>query len=140
MQRIDLLQPSISPSPDAARFWDAAAQHRLEIPRCNACGRHFFYPRALCPLCGSRDVGWVESAGTGVLYSFCIQHRSSVPGLTEATPFVTALVDLDEGVRLMSFLVGVPPEPDQITCGMPVRVDFHDLPDDHTLPVFRPAA
>ncbi|MGH3756785.1 Zn-ribbon domain-containing OB-fold protein [Actinophytocola sp.] len=140
MRGIDLLQPSISPSPDAAPFWAAAAQHRLEIPRCNPCGRHFFYPRALCPLCGSRDVGWVESAGTGVLYSFCIQHRSSVPGLAEATPFVTCLVDLDEGVRLMSFLVGVPPEPDQITCAMRVRVDFHDLRDGHTLPVFRPAS
>lgn len=136
---LDLHELTLSPAPDGARFWEAAAEHRLEIPRCHACGEHFFYPRTLCPSCGSRDVGWVECAGTGVLHSFCIQYHSSVPGLTGSTPFVTALVDLTEGPRLMSFLVGVPADPDLITCGIDVRVDFHDLPDGHTLPVFRPA-
>jgi uncharacterized OB-fold protein len=137
---LDLLQPAILPSPDAIPFWDAAAAHRLEIPRCNACGSHFFYPRVLCPGCGSRDVGWTVSGGTGTLYSFCIQYRSTIPGLDKAAPFVTALVDLDEGPRLMSFLVGVPADPDRIRCGMAVRVDFHDLEAGRTLPVFRPVA
>ena len=138
MTVIDLQQPTVLPSPDALPFRDAAAAHRLEIPRCNACGTHFFYPRVLCPGCGSRDVGWAVCRGTGVLYSFCIQYRSTVPGLEGAVPFVTALVDLDEGPRLMSFLVGAPPDPEQISCGMAVQVDFHDLDGGRTLPVFRP--
>jgi uncharacterized OB-fold protein len=135
---IDLLQPTVLPSPDAIPFWDAAAAHRLEIPRCNACSTYFFYPRVLCPQCGSRDVGWAVCRGTGILYSFCIQYQSTVPGLEGAVPFVTALVDLDEGPRLMSFLVGVPPDPAEISCGIAVRVDFHDLEGGRTIPVFRP--
>jgi uncharacterized OB-fold protein len=137
---VPALQPIISPSPEAARFWDAAAQHRLEIPNCNACDAAFFYPRPLCPRCGSRDIGWKKARGTGMLHSFCVQYRSSVPGLTQAGPFVTALVDLDEGVRLMSFLVGVPPDPELISCDIRVEVEFLDLPDGHTVVAFKPIA
>jgi uncharacterized protein len=138
VDELDLFQPLISPSPDAEPFWAAAGRHRLEIPQCLACNRSFFYPRAICPHCGSRDIGWTEASGEGTLHSFCIQFSSGVPGLKEATPFITALVDLDDGPRLMSLLVGVDPDPERIHCGTRVRVDFHDLNDGHTLPVFRP--
>jgi uncharacterized protein len=133
------LQPVISPSPEAAPFWEAAAQHRLDLPFCSACNAAFFYPRPLCPTCGSRDVEWVTSRGAGTLHSFCVQYRSAVPGLTDAAPFVTALVDLDEGPRLTSFLVGVPAEPEQISCGLRVAVEFIDRDAGPTLVAFRPA-
>lgn len=134
-----LLQPAISPSPDSARFWSAVREHRLDLPHCTSCGVTFFYPRMLCPGCGSRDLDWVESAGTGTLYSFCVQYHSSVPGLTDALPFATALVDLDEGPRMMAFLVGVPDDPELIECGIRVRVDFLDLAGGETAVAFRPA-
>jgi uncharacterized OB-fold protein len=137
---VPALQPVVSPSPEAAPFWDAAAQHRLKIPNCNACDAAFFYPRPICPRCGSRDIGWLEARGTGTLHSFCVQYRSSVPGLTEVGPFVTALVDLDEGVRMMSFLVGVPADPEFITCDTRVEVQFLDLPDGHAAIAFKPIA
>ena len=133
------LRPSISPSPDSEPFWRAAAEHRLVLPHCDACDSVFFYPRTLCPHCGSREVGWAPTAGLGTLYSFCVQHQCAVPGLREAVPFVTALVDLDEGPRLMSLLVGVPPDPDRLACGMRVEVTFQDLEEGRALPVFRPA-
>jgi uncharacterized OB-fold protein len=133
------LQPVVSPSPEAAPFWDAAERHRLELPYCTACSAAFFYPRPLCPTCGGRDTGWVEARGTGTLYSFCVHYRSSVPGLTDAVPFVTALVDLDEGPRLMSFLVDAPADPEAIRCGIRVEAEFLDLADGHTVVAFKPS-
>ena len=130
--------PPLSPSPEAAPFWDACRRHQLVLPYCTACQRFFFYPRACCPGCGARDVSWRESAGRGELYTFCIQHQSRLPGFAGATPFVTAIVELAEGPRLMTFLTGVPPDPALIRCGMPVEAVFRDLPDGNALPVFRP--
>jgi uncharacterized OB-fold protein len=134
-----LLSPAISPSPDAAAFWEAAHRHELIVPFCESCLNYFFYPRTLCPTCGSRDIGWRAASGRGRIYTFCIQYTNPVPGLSGAVPFVTVLVQLDEGPRLMSILIGVDPDPRAISCEMPVQVDFLDLADGHTLPVFRPA-
>lgn len=135
-----LLQPITSPSPDGARFWEAAARHRLELPYCPSCEATFFYPRILCPTCGSREIIWVGATGRGTLYSFCVHYQSSVPGLAESMPFATALVDLEEGPRMMAFLIGVPSDPEQIRCGVDVKVEFLDLADGHTVVAFRPTA
>jgi uncharacterized protein len=133
-------RPTVLPSPEGARHWAAAAERRLEIPHCDDCDTAFFYPRPLCPACGSRNVGWMVSSGRGTLHSFCVQYRSGVPGLAEAAPFVTALVDLDEGPRLMSLLVDVPADPEWLRCDTPVEVAYLELTDRISLPVFRPAA
>jgi uncharacterized OB-fold protein len=133
-----LLQPSISPAPEAAPFWEAADRHELLLPFCGACEHFFFYPRTLCPMCGSRDVQWHLASGRGRVYTFCIQYRNSVPGLEAAVPFVTAIVQLEEGPRLMTFLIGIEPDPKVISCDMPVELAFLDLESGHSLPVFRP--
>lgn len=134
-----LLAPAVSPAPEAAPFWEAADRHELLLPFCGACEQFFFYPRTLCPVCGSRDVQWRRASGRGRLYTFCIQYRNSVPGLENAVPFVTAIVQLDEGPRLMTFLIGIEPDPKAIACDIPVELDFLDLQGGHSLPVFRPA-
>jgi uncharacterized OB-fold protein len=130
--------PLVSPSPDAEPFWKALAEHRLVVPRCGACERAFFYPRVLCPRCGSRDVYWAGASGRGTVYSFCVIHHSSVPGLADALPVVTGLVDLEEGPRVMAYLRGFPEDPEQIGFGSAVEVDFLDVPDGQTLLAFRP--
>ncbi|HVA10500.1 MAG TPA: OB-fold domain-containing protein [Acidimicrobiales bacterium] len=135
-----LLAPAISPSPDAVPFWEAARRHELHLPFCGACQRYFFYPRTLCPNCGSRDVHWRPASGRGRIYTFCIQYHNSVPGLHTAVPFVTAIVQLEEGPRLMSFLIEVDPDPEAISCDMTVQVAFLDLVNGQSLPVFRPTA
>jgi len=132
------LQPVVSPAPDAAPFWAATARHELLLPACTACDSAFFYPRVLCPRCGSRDLEWITASGTGTLYSFCVHYQSSERGLSDAVPFATALVDLDEGPRLMGFLVGVPDDPELIAVGGRLEVEYHDLADGHTLLAFRP--
>ena len=131
--------PTILPSPDAAPFWAAARRHELVLPYCRACQDVFFYPRTACPRCGSRELDWQRASGRGVLYTYCIQFQSADPVLRDDVPFVTAVVELAEGPRLMSFLVDVEPTPSAITCGMPVAVQFVDLPDGQALPVFAPA-
>jgi len=134
------LEPTLTPNPEGRPFWAALAEHRLVIPRCDACGRAFFYPRALCPHCGSRDVYWFPAAGRGTLYSFCVLHHSAVPGLSGALPLVTGLVDLDEGVRVTAFLIGFPEDPEQIRCGSLVEADYVDLPEGGSLLAFRPSS
>ena len=140
MTRLRHPQPVIAPSPDAVPFWDAAQREELLLPYCASCERFFFYPRTICPGCGARDVTWRPSAGVGTVYTFCIQHRSGLPGFRDATPFVTAIVELDEGPRLTTILVDVAPDPASIACGMRVEVAFTSLEDGHVLPVFRPLA
>jgi uncharacterized OB-fold protein len=125
----------ISPSPDAAPFWEACARGELALPFCTACGDFFFYPRAICPRCGSRDVEWRQASGRGRLHTFCIQHQTPLPAFRDRTPFVTAIVELEEGPRMMTLLVDVEPDPAAIRCDMPVEVVFRD-----GLPTFRPAA
>jgi uncharacterized OB-fold protein len=134
-----LPQPHILPSPDAAPFWEACRRRELHLPYCPACAGFFFYPRTLCPSCGSRAVEWRRTSGRGRLHAFCIHHHSPLPELRDAVPFVTALVELEEGPRLMSALAGIDPDPAAIRCEMPLEVAFEELPDGQPLPVFRPA-
>jgi uncharacterized OB-fold protein len=133
-------QPVISTGPDAGPFWEAAKRHRLALPYCTRCDEPFFYPRTHCPACGSRLLEWREVSGRGVLYAFCIQPKPAPSAVLQQAPLVPAIVQLEEGPRLMSCLVGVDPTPEAITCDMPVIAEFIDLPDGQTLPVFAPGA
>ena len=122
------------PSPDAAPFWEAVARRELHLPWCLACRAPFFYPRPLCPRCGSRELEWRRASGRAKLHAFCIQHAAPLPAFADDVPFVSALVELAEGPRMMSRLVGTRPDPGAIRCEMPLVVDFAG-----GLPVFRPA-
>ena len=133
-----LPRPAISPSPDALPFWQASRRGELALPFCETCDGFFFYPRTLCPTCGSRDVTWRTASGRGRVHTFCIQHVGPVPGFREAVPFVTAIVELEEGPRLMTILVDVEPDPGAVACDMAVEVAFADV-DGQALPLFRPA-
>lgn len=133
-----LPRPTIFPSPDAVPFWEACRRRELSIPYCLACRHFFFYPRSICPACGSREVAWRRVTGRGRVYSFCIHHQSALRGFREAVPFVTAIIELDEGPRLMTFLTEIEPDPSLIQCNMPVEVAFINLDNGYLLPVFRP--
>jgi uncharacterized OB-fold protein len=134
-----LPRPIVSPSPDGAAFWDAAKRGEFKLPFCRSCRTHFFYPRSTCPHCGSRELDWVQESGRGKLYSFCIHHHTSIRELREAVPFITALVDLEEGPRMMTYLVGMEPDPALIKCGIPLEVTFIESGNEYALPVFRPS-
>jgi uncharacterized OB-fold protein len=118
-------------------YWEALARHELYLQRCRACGTLRFYPRALCPGCLSDATEWVRASGRGTVYSFTVTYQNQAPGFREEVPYVLAIVELAEGPRLMSNVVGSSPE--QVRIGMPVEVVFEDVTPEITLPKFRPA-
>lgn len=128
--------PLPQPTPDTKPFFDALRQHKLLVQRCNACAIAYYYPRPFCPHCLSDDVAWEEASGKGTLYSFVINHRSP-PGFD--APYIIAVVQLDEGPRMMTNLVGIEPDPEMVRCDMAVEIVFDDVTDTMTLPRFRPA-
>ena len=118
---------------DSRFFWDGTPLGELRIQKCNACGALRFPPGPACPDCGALDRGHVVAAGTGTVFSYVVHRYPPVPG--KELPIVIALIDLDEGVRMVGEVVDVPD--DQIEIGMPLRVDFNRIDDDLTLPVWR---
>lgn len=128
------MEPPISPG--AEPFWEATRECRLVLPWCLACERPFFYPREVCPLCLGTAIAWRPATGTGVVYSFTIENRPATAGFSMGKPYVVALVELDEGVRLMGNIVGCPPEKTEV--GMPVSVTWEALSDGRHLPLFEP--
>jgi hypothetical protein len=124
-----------TPTPDTAAFWEAAREERLAIQRCRSCGRHYFYPRDFCPHCASADVEWRDVTGSGRLISYVINYRPLPPG-DPAEPQIIALVELDEGVRMLTNIVGSPPDPARLPLDAPVSVEFEPR-GDWKLPVFR---
>lgn len=132
-------KPLPTPSPDTRRFWDACKQHELWLPFCRACQNFYWYPRDFCPGCFSWDTEWRRASGRGTIYTFAIQYRAWHPGWADEVPYVTALVDLEEGPRVYTNIIGVDADPKHIRCGIPVEVVFEDVSADISLPKFRPA-
>ncbi|HEV8472472.1 MAG TPA: Zn-ribbon domain-containing OB-fold protein [Methylomirabilota bacterium] len=126
-------------TPEARPYWDGLKQGRLMLPKCGACGQTFFYPRVVCPECQSRNITWIQSTGRGRLHSFGIAHQSFNKAFKVAPPYVLAMIELEEGPRMLSNLIDVKADPAVVKCDMPVEVVFHKLSDDVTIPLFRPA-
>src|SRR5215468_3127111 len=120
---MELERPLPQPiTPEAKPYWEGLREQKLMLPRCRSCHRAFFYPRVVCPHCHASDIEWFQASGRGKLFSF-----------------VLAMIELEEGPRMMSNLVGIEPDPKKIRCDMPVEVVFEKLSDEITLPLFRPA-
>ena len=117
-------------------FWQGTRERRLMIQRCTACRRHFFYARALCPYCHSDAVDWVTASGRGTIYTFTIARRPAGPAFKGDVPYVVALVELEEGPRLMTNIIGIAPE--SVHIGQKVKAVFEDATDEVTLVKFAP--
>jgi len=126
-------KPVPRPSPESAAFWEGAQAQRLMLPCCNVCGKFWFPPSQRCRHCLAADFAWVQASGTGRIYSFVVYHRVYHPGFEDAVPYVVAIVELDEGPRLLTNIVGVAPE--DVRCDARVRVNFQER-DGMTLPMF----
>lgn len=123
-------------SPDCLTrpFWQAATQHQLVRPVCDACGRNFFTPQIACPNCHSERWSWRDSSGLGTIYSKSTVQRA--PGPEFEVPYVLAIVALDEGWTMLSNIVHGPPE--QVRIGMRVRVTFLNALGEPGPPMFEP--
>jgi uncharacterized OB-fold protein len=130
----DVSQPPL-PQPDALSqpFWEACRRRVLEVPACQSCGHLFLPPGPRCPRCWSEQLATSTLSGEGSVFSFAVYRRSYHPALP--APYTVALIELREGPRLISNVVGCASE--EVYVGMPVRVRFDDL-GEFTLPRFEP--
>jgi uncharacterized protein len=124
------------PNPDTEAFWEACRSGRIVLQRCAACRGYRHPPSPLCPACSSSQFEWVQASGRGTVWSFVIV-RERLEGWDGEVPYVVALVELDEGVRMVTNVIGAAPEAVQV--GMPVEASFEPGPGGVTLPKFRPA-
>jgi uncharacterized OB-fold protein len=118
-------------------FWDGCKRHQFLVQRCRVCGARQHYPRGVCASCWSEDLEWLPSAGRGRIYAFTVTHRTQARGFRDELPYVLAWVELDEGVQVLTNLVGC--DPAKLTIGMDVRVTFEDVNADVSIPRFTPA-
>lgn len=116
-------------------FWSHCAAERLCFQVCASCGTWRHLPRTLCAACGSADWSWRESSGRGRLYSWTVTHQPSLPQFAADAPYVVAVIELEEGVRMVSHLRGV--EPAALELDLPVALEFERVSDDMSLPMFR---
>jgi hypothetical protein len=123
---------------ESAPFWAGTKQHKFLIRHCNTCGRSHFYPRHSCPHCWSDNCEWRPSSGRGRVYSYTVIHHNDVLPFKERLPYIVALIDLEEGVRVTTNIVEGTPEVMHV--GMPVEVVYEHVTDEVTLPQFRPRA
>ncbi len=114
----------------------SARQGRLVVQRCDGCGALRFPAYEICSKCNSTKARWVQVSGRGTVYSFNIMHQLYHPGFATEVPYAVVVVELEEGCKFVSNLLGV--KPHEIKCGMLVEVVFEKLSDTVTLPKFRP--
>ena len=129
-------KPKPRPAPESLPYWQAAKEHRLALPKCEDCSQFWFPPSRTCPHCLSTNVSFQNVSGRGKVFSFVTFHRVYRPAFAEDVPYVVALVELEEGPRVLTNILGVTHE--DVRCEMPVEVVFDDYDEDVSIPKFRP--
>ena len=124
------------PTPETQHFWDGCKVGELRLQRCTQCSRSYFPPRPFCPKCGATDVVVFKASGRGRLFSYVINHRPR-PDMGKE-PHSIAVVELEEGPRMMTNIVGCPQTPEALVLDMPVEVTFQTF-GDIALPFFAPS-
>jgi len=126
-------------NPEVKVFWDATAEGRLVLPKCDDCGTFIWYPRPFCPECASLKISWVPATGRGTVYSFTVNRRGSadLPEYRQVGAYVLAYVELGEGPRVMTNIVDC--DVDAVRIGQRVEAVFHDTGKGSSLIRFRPA-
>ncbi len=129
-------RPIPQASPETRHFWEGTKSGELRLQSCDECNRVYFPPRPFCPGCGSRSVSVFAASGKATLYSYVINHRRH-PAFDG--PYAIAVVELEEGPRMMTNIVESPQTPEALQLDMPLEVTFEQLSDKISLPLFRPA-
>ena len=125
------------PTPETRHFWDGTQAGELRLQRCDVCANVYFPPRPCWPALHQIPPALRWDSGKGKLYSYVINHRPAAPGFTP--PYAIAVVELDEGPRMMSNIIDCPQTPEALELDMKLEVAFEKLDDKITLPLFRPA-
>jgi uncharacterized OB-fold protein len=131
----EISKPVPAITPDMRAFFDGAREGRLMVQKCESCGTLRFPAHELCSKCNSEASHWVPVSGRGEVFSYNIMHQLYHPGFASEVPYAVVMVELEEGCKFISNLLGV--KPHDIRCGMPVEVTFEKLSDEVTIPKFR---
>ena len=131
----DVPRPVPQPTEYSEGFWEGVANGELRIQRCVGCRDLRHYPQPMCPECRSPDFEWARVSGRGEIYSYAIANRAFHPAWQAHVPYVIATIELDEGVRMVTDLLGV--DPDSVEIGQRVEVYFEALPGQGKMPRFR---
>jgi uncharacterized OB-fold protein len=131
-------KPIPVPSAEAQPYWDGLRDRKLLMPRCDACGKYWFPPSLLCPHCNATKWTWASTSGHGRIFSYVVYQRVDHPGFADEVPYAVAVIELDEGPRMISNVIGI--APDKLACDMRVEVVYQPITETITLPKFKPAA
>ena len=134
--QLEAPRPRPDPSRDTKGYWEGAKNHQLVLQRCLGCKAFRHHPRQMCPECHSLEYEWAPASGRGTIYTFAIVNQVLHPFWADKAPYNVVLVELEEGIRIVSNLVDCPNE--SIHIGMPVTVVFEDVSREISLPLFKP--
>ena len=132
MSGVQRFEPPVTET--SAPFWDATRERRFVLQWCTECDKPIWYPREVCPRCLGSALEWRPATGGGEVYAVTTEHKPQNPGMAELAPYTVALIQLSEGVRMLSSVVGSPPE--AVRIGAAVAVSWEPLSDGRNLPVF----
>lgn len=116
-------------------FWAFCSERKLCFQKCSSCGIWRHLPRLMCAGCGSAEWEWLESSGKGHIYTWTITHQAMLPAFADEVPYASVVVELEEGVRMVSGVEGI--ALDEIDLDLPVEVTFRAISEDMNIPVFR---
>jgi hypothetical protein len=122
--------------PETAGYWEAARRHELVFQQCRSCEQKIFFPRLMCHRCLSKDLDWVKSSGRGTVYSYTIIYQVAHESFASDVPYVYAIIELEEGVRMISNVINA--DPLKLRIGMAVKVVFEKATEEISIPKFEP--
>lgn len=129
-------KPLPQPNGDTKPFWDGCKEHQLRFQRCKDCKHVRWPPSIVCPMCYSYDTEWVVASGKGKVYTFVVYRQVYHEAFRDDIPYITAIVELQEGPHLLTNIVGCNPE--QVECDMPVELVWENITEEFSLPKFKP--
>lgn len=127
---------SLRPNADNKFFWDACKEHQLRFQRCSNCTYIRWPASVICPVCYSNESDLITARGKGKIYTFVVYHQAYLDAVASDVPYVVGVVQLDEGPRILTNIVGC--RPDEVECDMPVEVTWKDVHKDLSIPHFKP--
>lgn len=125
--------------PESDRYWEGVRNEELWLQRDTGTGQYQFYPRGINTISPGDSLEWVRASGNATLFTFAIVHAPPHPAFAQDVPYITAIVELEEGPKMPANLVGVDPDPANLEIGMPLKVVFTKVNEECTLPNFAPA-